>query len=172
MASSLYEPLLHGIVVDETPFSLICPLAKFSNPEDCLIIDYEQLQDAMGDFLGYNVFGVSPGAGWGYMGICAAVGIAALALSLVLYRRRKLECAGDFVAFKALEPVATVLATLFVSGFFHGCFRFYNRIWGFLHRDFLCGSGIVVLGLVFDGKFDVLLHYRDILLGFGGSFLH
>ena len=119
MASNLYEPLLHGIVVDETPFSLICPLTKFSNPEDCLIIDYEQLQDAMGDFLGYNVFGVSPGAGWGFMGICAAVGIAALALSLVLYRRRKLECAGDFVAFKALEPVATVLATLFVSGFFH-----------------------------------------------------
>ena len=119
IADSLYEPLLHGIVVDETPFSLIAPLAEFSNPEDCLIIDYEQLQDAMGDFLGYKVFGVSPGAGWGYMGICAAVGIAALALSLVLYRRRRLECAGDFVAFKALEPVATVLATLFVGGFFH-----------------------------------------------------
>lgn len=119
LASSLYEPLLYGILIDEAPFYSACPVASFTNPMDIFIIDYECIEDAAGDFIGYNVFGVSPGEGWGYMTVCAALGIAALAGSVVLYRKRRLECAGDFVAFKCLEPVSTVLATIFCGGFFH-----------------------------------------------------
>ena len=114
---SFYEPLLHGILIDEMPFYTLCPVGKFSQFSDCLIIDYERIENEMGDFIGYNVFGVAPGEGWGYGAICAVLGVGALALALVLYRKRRLECAGDFVAFSQLEPVAAVVATLFCGSF-------------------------------------------------------
>lgn len=49
---------------------------------------------------------------WRYYGICALVGIGLLAVSLALYRKRQLECAGDFVAFRCLEPVVAVGAAI------------------------------------------------------------
>ena len=140
MASNLYEPLLYGILIDETPFMTVCPLAKFSQFSDYLVIDYEHIEDALGDFIGYNVFGVAPGEGWGYTAICAAIGVAALALALVLYRRRRLECAGDFVAFSALEPVALVLATVFCGGFAH----LFGDVFGINMKFMLLFAGAVV----------------------------
>ena len=49
------------------------------------------------------------GEGWGYTGICAGIGLLALVLALLIYRKRHLECAGDLVAVKPLAPVASAM---------------------------------------------------------------
>jgi len=119
LASSFYEPLLYGIQISETPFLRVCPLGWMSMMNDVLVIDSTRVVDEFENFMYHEVHGVAPGEGWGYMAICAALGILALAGALALYRRRKLECAGDLVAFKPMEPVVQVLVTLFAGGFFH-----------------------------------------------------
>jgi ABC-2 type transport system permease protein len=60
--------------------------------------------------------------GWGYIAICAVVGLGLLGLALVLYRKRKLECAGDFMAIRGIEPVFLTVYTLVVGCVFQMIF--------------------------------------------------
>lgn len=119
LASSIYEPLLYGIRFDLKAFYPFCPLAEFSQLSKTLILDYGEVRDEAQNFLRYELYGVAPGEGWGYMALCAGVGILALLGALALYRRRRLECAGDFVAFSHMRPAVLVLVTVFAGGFFH-----------------------------------------------------
>lgn len=119
MVSMIYQPFLHGIRFSEVPFVKVCPLVNISAMSDVLVIDYEKVFNTLGELENYQINGVTPENGWGYMTICAIVGILALICALVLYRRRKLECAGDFVAFSVMEPVVTVIVTIFAGVFFH-----------------------------------------------------
>jgi len=118
LVSVIYQPLLYGIQFNGERFYPYCPVAEISQL-DVLTLDYERIENTFGEFSGYEIYGVAPSEGWGYMVGIAAIGVLALAGALVLYRKRKLECAGDFVAFKAMEPVVQVLVTLFAGGFFH-----------------------------------------------------
>ena len=61
---------------------------------------------------------VTLGEGWGYLAICAVLGMVFAGLALLLYRRRKLESAGDFMSVRALEPVFLVLYTLSMAAGF------------------------------------------------------
>lgn len=56
---------------------------------------------------------------WVYFAIMATIGIAFLAASLLLYRKRELECAGDFVAVKPMKTVCTVLMSFAVGILFY-----------------------------------------------------
>jgi hypothetical protein len=58
------------------------------------------------------------GAGWGYLIICAVIGLGLLGGALLLYRRRRLESAGDFIAVKPLAPIFSVVSTLCVGAVF------------------------------------------------------
>ena len=141
MVSAVYQPFLHGVQFPEEPFIQLCPLAQLvSNTPDVLIIDYEDVIDALGQLEAIRVYGVTPGNGWGYMAICAGVGILALIGALVLYRKRKLECAGDFVAFSSMEPVVTVIVTIFAGGTFH----LFADAFGMNLRSVMLGAGMVV----------------------------
>ena len=140
LASAIYEPLLYGIQFSEIPFLRFCPLGWISQMSDLLMIDAVRLEDEFGNYLYHQVNSVTPGEGWGYMGLCAAVGVAALAGALALYRKRRLECAGDFVAFKAMEPVVQVLVTVFAGGFFH----LFGDLFGFGSKYVLVFCGMVV----------------------------
>ena len=119
LASAIYEPLLYGIQIDMDAFYPFCPLAHFSQQNSLLKVDRMMVEDEFGNFMYYQLLSVEPGEGWGYLALCAAAGVGALVGALVLYRKRKLECAGDFVAFKPMEPVVQVLVTVFAGGFFH-----------------------------------------------------
>jgi len=119
LATSIYEPLLYGIQFDEEAFYPYCPVAYMTQMTDLLFLDRVRIDDEFGNFMHYELLGVAPGEGWGYLAICVALGMLALAGALALYRKRKLECAGDFVAFKKMEPVVQVLVTVFAGGFFH-----------------------------------------------------
>ena len=141
MASAVYQPFLHGVQFPEEPFILFSPLAQIvSNIPDVLIIDSEDVINGLGELETIRVYGVKPENGWGYMAICAGIGVLALLAALVLYRKRKLECAGDFVAFSGMEPVVTVVVTLFAGGVFH----LFADAFGMNLRSVMLGAGMVV----------------------------
>ena len=111
--SSIYEPLLYGVVADANLFNRFCPVTRLVD------MGYEMVV-INGDLEIAAIRTVEFGEGWGYLCICAAAGIAALVLSLMLYRRRKLESAGDFMAVRALEPVFLGLYTISMASYFWG----------------------------------------------------
>ena len=111
--SSIYEPLLYGVVADANLFNRFCPVTRLVDMGYEMVVINAETEASV-------VRTVEFGEGWGYLGICAAVGVAALALSLILYRRRKLESAGDFMAVRALEPVFLGLYTISMASYFWG----------------------------------------------------
>lgn len=101
---AIYEPLLYGVSLTADPFTLFCPV--WTMVQNSGLIDVVQAE------LTFDVVAVNPGAGWGYLGICAGIGVLLIGVARVLYNSRKLECAGDFMAVRALEPVFLTLYTL------------------------------------------------------------
>lgn len=140
MVSMVYQPFLHGIQFPEDPFIKACPMANIGRMSDILVIDHERIENALGELENFRILSVTPGNGWGYMAIIAVIGILALTAALVLYRKRKLECAGDFVAFSSMEPVVTVIVTVFVGGFFH----LFADAFGMNLRSVMLGAGMVM----------------------------
>lgn len=112
----IYVPMMPGVLADETVFAQLCPVYCLIGNEDYFRINYETPDGYYGrrylqeEFTGF-------GESWPYLFICAGVGIAVLIIALVLYRRRKLESAGDFMAVKWLSPVFLTLYTLCAGAF-------------------------------------------------------
>ena len=113
--STIYEPLLTGVLVSERVFTQYCPVWVMADSEELIRVEKvgESYQTCW-------VRSVTPGEGWMDLVILAAVGVALLGVALALYRRRHLESAGDFMAAKPLEPVFLVLYTMCVAAFCQG----------------------------------------------------
>jgi ABC-2 type transport system permease protein len=121
----MYMPLLEGVLLPEKPFVLLCPVLQMLENQELLNIQGEWTE-LPGQPSQWTVTYEGFGSGWGYLAICAGVGILLLGGALLLYRRRKLEFAGDFLAFKPLEPVFAVLLALCT-----GCvFALFGSIFG------------------------------------------
>ncbi len=65
-------------------------------------VNAERVYKAAGDFYEVTRYYLT---GWGALAVYAAVGILFAALALWLYRRRRMESAGDVVAIQLLKPV-------------------------------------------------------------------
>lgn len=114
VADIVYVPHLPGVVARMEPFLTYCPVAMMENLS---FVQTKQIRD----FHGYNSDGsenfllrgeFTLSEEWWYLGICAAIGVALLVLALFAYKKRKLECAGDMMATKKLEPVFLTLFAL------------------------------------------------------------
>lgn len=102
----LYQPLLYGVRLQEKLFFRFFPLSQMNG------FDYADFQIRYGGRFELTEFNGLFGSHWLYVGLCALVGVGCLLLAGVLYRRRKLEAAGDFLAFRPLAPVFLVIATI------------------------------------------------------------
>ena len=103
LLDSLYAPQLYGIKIDETPFTWFCPIFfMISEP-----ILNTNIHHAVVDTISLQL-----DTGFWYVLMCSAIGIGFMALALLLYRKRNLECAGDFVSVKAFAPVFLILYCL------------------------------------------------------------
>lgn len=113
---TIYLPMLMGVVADVAPFQRFSPVVNLFNFD---YFTFSSKQVATAGQLGSNTrtFYVFEGLadGWGYLAILGAVGIAAVAVCVWLYRIRHLESAGDFVAFPRLKGVSCVIITLCVA---------------------------------------------------------
>lgn len=114
LVDTLYVPMLYGVTADSESFTRFSPVVWFAGSE---YIDMSR-EAANGEII-RAWFELSDG--WGYLAICAVIGVGLLAAALALYRRRQLETAGDFMAVKALEPVFLVVYPLIVAAVFY-CF--------------------------------------------------
>ena len=119
LVDSLYEPLLHGIRIPGDPFLTWCPVGKMISSMELVEVVRGHIYNDMGGIEESYIDHIAIGPEWGYMIICALLGIALLALALVLYRKRKLECAGDFIAFRFVEPIFLILYTICAGAFLH-----------------------------------------------------
>lgn len=105
-AQVVYQPMLYGIDLPTEPFSLLCPIVQITMNDEMLLWD-----DQIDRFVGF-------GEGWIYLAVLSILGAGLLVLSAVMYRRRRLEVAGDFIAVAPLAPVFSVVFTLCVGAVF------------------------------------------------------
>ena len=129
-AYAIYQPLMTGVILSEEIFIRCCPVYQ-------LAVGSADLINVTGD-MGVThymrkVDALTVAEGWGYLAICAVIGVALLGVALALYRRRKLESAGDFMAVKPLEPFFLVLYTLCMAAFF----QIFAELFGGLEYLFL-----------------------------------
>ena len=121
---SIYEPMLYGVTVQMESFIDFCPLVKLCT-FSYMDIYWENMQ---------AYWEITDG--WGYLGLCAGLGVLAMALGLVCYRRRNLETAGDFAAVRPIAPVFLVLYTICGGACCHGFFSLFlgeeNEVFLFL----------------------------------------
>lgn len=120
LLDSLYEPLLPGVRINEDPFTYFSPVVRMASDWDLLAVEGERILDALGNLKEWKILGLTRnGAAWASLGTYALVGVVLLGVSLVLYQKRDLECAGDFTAFKKTDPVLLVIFTVALGAFCH-----------------------------------------------------
>lgn len=166
-AQSIYLPMLPGVRINASNFSLFCPVVELISRQDFFRITHldtcpchkylEMYFDYIHD---YGFTGL--GGDWGYLWILAGAGIALLVLGLLLYRRRHLERAGDFMVFKPMKPIFLWVYSLCVGA----ALFFFGKNFG----DAVTGYFFFVLGIFigfFTGK---MLLERTVRVFKGRSF--
>lgn len=103
---TIYSPMLYGVNIPVAQFYKFSPVVQM-----CMETEFVQFSRDAGQ---WAFAGLSDG--WWYLAIYAVLGIGLLVAALLLYRRRKLESAGDFIAVKPVEPVFAVVFTLCIGG--------------------------------------------------------
>lgn len=141
----ILSPLIYGMYLPNTG-SRFCPLSRMVSHVFFLPIYKEQFnyQKNNGpttyfssleiDRLEFNRSHL-----W-LMVLFAALGCIAIFLAVKLLRRRKPECAGDFLAFPAMRPVMLVLCTLFSGIVFHAV----SSLFGWSMRYLMLAIGLVL----------------------------
>lgn len=147
LVDKVYTPLLYGVVTMSTLFELLCPMYRIAS---LLFVDADRVETGKTYIDQYGVeqreyigqFTVAT-PGWIYIGIIALVGIALLLLARRMYKKRNLECAGDFMAVRWLEPVFQVVFTVLCAAGFYAMFLLFFG----LNSDYLyllLGIGLIV----------------------------
>ena len=143
LINTIYTPMLYGVV---TPSALAENLTPIFNLVEAACLELDNYNDVFRGSVEDMVanYHLYPD-GWLTVGIWAAVGAVMLLLARWLYSKRKLECAGDTMAFRAMEPVFQICISLCTAAFFS---IFIDLFIGYHFRDkwqylFLV-SGLVV----------------------------
>ena len=99
-----YQPLLYGFYLDVDAVYKFFPLNHLSG------YAYVNLEhDYVADKLRYEGLQSST---WQYLGLCAGAGMLCLVLAWLVYRKRKLETAGDFISLRPLAPVFLTIVSV------------------------------------------------------------
>ena len=119
LVSSLYTPMFYGLKTNPDPFQLFSPVVKLSGSPFFTVETIQRyLSDQDWDYRFVDTKTILPGEGFVYYFLAAAAGVLLLVGALWLYRRRKLEYAGDFLAIPGLGSVFSLIFTLTVGAFF------------------------------------------------------
>lgn len=116
LIQSIFEPMLYGVTVQREWFVEFCPLEKMIDTVYLAVFD---VIDTPGQWPWEFI------DGWGYMGICAGLGVVALGVALLCYRKRNLETAGDFAATKPIGIGFLILYTICGGACCHSFFSLF-----------------------------------------------
>ena len=112
MSCCFYEPLLYGVEFHYDPFLVFTPFLQLTTMR-FVYFDAGKMGSRFG--------GCEPTA-WGYLWICVGIGVLFLVAAWLIYRRRHLEKAGEFITVKPMRYVFLVIFTLGVATFLYGLF--------------------------------------------------
>lgn len=113
MVYYFYEPLLYGVKFHYDNFLLFIPFLQLLTTPDFILFEY----DKMGSFFrGCN------GGAWAYLWICVAISVVLMVAAWLIYRRRHLERAGEFITVKPMRYVFLVVFTMGVATFLYAIF--------------------------------------------------
>lgn len=113
IVTTCYEPLLPGLHIRADFLTWFCPVVQLPLMDDLVRLKDKSLVSfrCEPEFLGLS-------GDWWYPAVLAVLGVILLGLGIVLYRRRKLEKAGEFIVFRRALPVCSVIFTLTVAAVF------------------------------------------------------
>lgn len=142
----IYTPLLFGVVTQSDPFVLLCPVGKIVATR---FIDVSRLKTG-GTYI--DEFGIEQQEiigsfdirfeNWIYILVLAVIGIVLMLLARRMYQKRALECAGDFLAVRWLEPAFQVVFSVLCMAGFYAVFALF---FGFSSRNHYL---LLVIGLL------------------------
>ncbi len=143
--AQVFAPLLYGVELDVSWVAKICPTVAMYKGS------YFTPNDVWDNSGSYRYLGMEMGDLFPHAILYAIAGVVLIGAAQLLYRKRKLEVAGDLLAYRFLSPVFLVLYTLMVAAFVHlGVQRFaqgsISQYW-FLPLGLLAGyvSGLMLL---------------------------
>lgn len=124
LVDQVYTPLLKGVVTMSGPFERLSPMVRIASTR---FVDANRVE--VGSYYTANIeqkqyigtFEVVS-EGWWYIAAAAIVGIILLVLARLMYKKRHLEYAGDFLAVRWLEPVFQIVFTVLCGSGFHAVF--------------------------------------------------
>lgn len=132
-ADTVYLPMMQGVTLSEDSFAFLSPVYTIAGS------DFANFTSHRDNWLNTRVYEFRNwGDGWLYLAIAAVIGIALMACALVLYRRRALESAGDFMAVRWLKPVFLIVYTLCAGAFL----AMFGSAMGSIYLIFL-GIGVI-----------------------------
>jgi hypothetical protein len=123
-SSTVFGPLMYGVVIRTEGFSPFSPVVQLCSNQKYFLFEHDLSCPCVKNGIFHEIaiyndhvyrFHGLMTESWVYLLILAAIGIGLGAAALVLYRKRHLESAGDFVAFKSVRPVFTLVYTLCVG---------------------------------------------------------
>ena len=115
LVDTIYTPMFYGVRTWEAPFLRLTPVVHMAQENYVVVTRYNA--DTIQEYADMALTGE-----WYRLAIWAGVGIVLLGLALLLYRKRHLECAGDFMAFRKMEPAFLLVYTLIAGT----CFQFFT----------------------------------------------
>ena len=101
-ADALLAPMLFGVTVNSSPYERLSP---FYSLESSNLIVIDNQTEVLTDGTVWYHGSFTLGEGWPTVFLLAGLGLVFLVLAYLLYRRRNLESAGDFLAVPRLRPV-------------------------------------------------------------------
>lgn len=122
--NTYYAPLLPGLHIRNTVFNLLCPVINLSGHEFFRFEEYFITHNDYSESFAYRYQGATDH--WWYLAALAPIALGLLGLALLLYRKRKLESAGDFLAVPKAGPVFHLLFTLAIGAVFQGVFSLFS----------------------------------------------
>lgn len=149
LIDTIYTPMLYGVITPNTLVEKLTPVVRFTEEPYLNLPRWFEVSIQFNDDIA-KAAGISYSVTdkWGVLAVWAAVGIVFLIAAMMLYKKRDLECAGDAMAFKVLEPVFQVLgavvtaaaAQFFISEFlgFYGQYHYVFLLAGLVIGWFAC----------------------------------
>ena len=149
LIDTIYTPMLYGVITPNTLVEKLTPVVRFTEEPYLNLPRWVEVSIQFNDDIA-KAAGISYSLTdkWGVLAVWAAVGIVFLIVAMMLYKKRDLECAGDAMAFKVLEPVFQVLgavvtaaaAQFFISEFlgFYGQYHYVFLLAGLVIGWFAC----------------------------------
>lgn len=131
LIDTIYTPMLYGVITPDRLCLLLTPIANMLDDTFVEVQGWNELEKLVKGREAEMVANFSVDGNFYNLITYAVAGVVFLVIALLLYRKRNLECAGDAVAFRVLEPVFQIacgvggaaLAVLCMQMFFYSSYR-------------------------------------------------